>query len=223
MIEPLPLSRRVTAAALAAVGWLALALQLWIMLRNAAVAGTSLLGAVGSFLSFFTVLTNLLVALGLTATIPVACPRGLGRLAAPPGAAALAGYITVVGVVYHLVLRQLWNPRGAQLVADVLLHTVMPLGYVLYWVAFVPKGRLGWSDVWPALVFPALYTLASLIRGALLHVYPYPFIDVGALGYPAVLRNVVLLFAGFLVVSLAYIAIDRTMRAQPIPGPRRQT
>jgi hypothetical protein len=208
----MPLSRRATAAGLAAMGAFALALQLWIMLRNAAVAGTSLLAVVGSFVSFFTVLANFLVVVGLAAAIPAVPPRALRFLVDAAGAAALAGYITVVGVVYHLVLRQLWDPKGAQLAADVLLHTVMPPAYVLYWLAFVPKGRLGWRDVWPALVFPVLYTAACLVRGALMHIYPYPFLDMDALGYPRVLRNVMLLFAGFVVVSLAYIAIDRAMR-----------
>jgi hypothetical protein len=212
MPEPIPGARRAVAALLAAIGWLALVLQLGIMLRNAANAGTSLLGAVGSFLSFFTVLTNLLVAVALAATVPVVPPRALRPLIEPPGATALAGYITVVGVVYSLVLRQLWHPTGAQLVADILLHDVMPVAYVIYWLALVPKGRLGWRHVWPWLAYPAVYTAASLVRGALIHVYPYPFIDVGALGYPRILGNVVVLFTGFLALGLVYVAIDRAMR-----------
>ena len=96
----MPGARRAVAALLAAVGWLALVLQLGIMLRNAANAGTSLLGAVGSFLSFFTVLANLLVAVALAATVPALPPRALRPLIEPPGATALAAYITVVGVVY---------------------------------------------------------------------------------------------------------------------------
>ena len=88
----------------------------------------------------------------------------------------------------------------------------MPLAYVIYWLALVPKGRLDCRHVRPWLVFPAVYTAASLVRGALIHVYPYPFIDVGALGYRRVLGNMVLLFAGFLVLGLMYVAIDRAMR-----------
>jgi hypothetical protein len=212
MPDPMPGARRTVAALLAAVGWFALALQLGIMLRNATTAGTGLLAAVGSFLSFFTVLTNLLVAVGLAATIPAVPPRVLRPFVEPPGATALAGYITVVGVVYSLVLRQLWHPTGAQRVADVLLHDVMPLAYVIYWLALVPKGRLRWRHVWPWLAFPGVYTVASLVRGALIHVYPYPFIDVVALGYRRVLGNMVLLFSAFLVLGLVYVAIDRAMR-----------
>ena len=149
MPDPVAGARRAAAALLAAVGWFALVLQLGIMLRNAATAGSSLLAAVGSFLSFFTVLSNLLVAVALTATVPAAPPRVLRPLVEPSGATALAGYITVVGVVYSLVLRRLWHPTGAQLVADILLHDVMPPAYVIYWLALVPKGRLQWRYVWP--------------------------------------------------------------------------
>jgi uncharacterized BrkB/YihY/UPF0761 family membrane protein len=85
MPEPIPGARRAVAAVLAAIGWLALVLQLGIMLRNAANAGTSLLGAVGSFLSFFTVLTNLIVAVGLAATIPAVPPRALRPLSGSSG------------------------------------------------------------------------------------------------------------------------------------------
>jgi hypothetical protein len=38
------------------------------------------------------------------------------------------------------------------------------------------------------------------------------FIDVGALGYRRVLGNVLLLLAGFFVLGLTYVAIDRAMR-----------
>jgi hypothetical protein len=212
MADPVTGARRAVAALLAAVGWFALVLQLGIMLRNAANAGTSQLAAVGSFLSFFTVLSNLLVAVALTATVPAEPPRAFRPLVEPSGATALAGYITVVGVVYSLVLRRLWHPTGAQLVADILLHDVMPPAYVIYWLALVPKGRLQWRYVWPWLAFPVGYTAASLVRGALIHVYPYPFIDVASLGYRRVLGNVALLCAGFLVLGLIYIAIDRVMR-----------
>lgn len=212
MPEPIPGVRRAVAALLAAIGWLALVLQLGIMLRNASNAGTSLLRAFGSFLSFFTVLTNLLVAVALAATVLSPPPTALRPLIEPPGATALAGYITVVGAVYSLVLRQLWHPTGAQLVADILLHDVLPLTYMVYWLALVPKGRLGWRHVWPWLAFPAVYTGASLVRGALIGVYPYPFIAAAALGYWRVLGNIVLLFAGFLALGLVYVAIDRAMR-----------
>jgi hypothetical protein len=49
-------------------------------------AVAALLGPVGSFLSIFTVLSNLLVAAGLTATILPVPPRTLRPLIEPSGA-----------------------------------------------------------------------------------------------------------------------------------------
>ena len=48
----------------------------------------------------------------------------------PSVQAGTAVYIAIVGIVYQLLLRQLWNPQGAQWVADVLLHSIIPVGYV---------------------------------------------------------------------------------------------
>ena len=47
--------------------------------------------------------------------------------------------ICTVGLIYAVVLQSLWDPQGAQLVGDVLLHYVVPLGYLAYWAIFVPR------------------------------------------------------------------------------------
>jgi hypothetical protein len=39
--------------------------------------------------------------------------------------------ILVVGIGYHALLREIWDPRGAQRVADVVLHYVVPAGALL--------------------------------------------------------------------------------------------
>jgi len=35
--------------------------------------------------------------------------------------------MTMVGAGYTLLLRHLWNPQGAQKLADILLHDVVPV------------------------------------------------------------------------------------------------
>ena len=63
----------------------------------------------------------------------------MGAVLLPPvGAGRRAAYIAIVGIIYRLLLRQLWNPQGMQWVADVILHDVIPVGYVLYWLLFAP-------------------------------------------------------------------------------------
>ncbi len=41
--------------------------------------------------------------------------------------------------------------------------------------------------------------------------YPYPFIDVGELGYPRVLANWALIILGFLILAFCFIAVDRVL------------
>jgi hypothetical protein len=50
-----------------------------------------------------------------------------------------------------------------------------------------------------------------LWRGHLLAVYPYPFIDVDKLGYPQVFVNAAGLLAGFVVIALLLMGIDRQL------------
>ena len=85
--------------------------------------------------------------------------------------------------------------------------------FLLFWIFFVPKGTLRWSQPLFWLVYPLLYVSYCLIRGALTGFYPYPFVDVTLLGYPKALLNTVLLLAGFWVVGLIVVAFDcRTAR-----------
>jgi hypothetical protein len=64
-------------------------------------------------------------------------------------------YIAIVGIVYSLLLRHIWNPQGWQIVADVLLHDLIPLLYVAYWVIFVRKSSLLWKHAVWWLAYPA--------------------------------------------------------------------
>jgi hypothetical protein len=197
---------RVYAAVGATLGWFALVLQLYLMLVRDPAA---MLGVVITYFSFFTILTNLLVALVFTAA--ALRPRAAwGKwLLRPSVQASTAVYIAIVGMVYQLLLRHLWNPQGAQWVADVLLHSIIPVGYVLYWWLFAPRDDLSWKNAIGWLVYPGGYLVYTLARGAVSGLYPYPFVDVTALGYGGVLARsaglmLVFLGMGMLVVAIAH-------------------
>ena len=96
---------------------------------------------------------------------------------------AVLVYIAMVGFIYSLLLRHLWTPAGAQLIADRLLHDVLPPLYLLYWIAFVPKGALRWIDPVYWLCFPAPIFSTFFCGACLSESYPYSFLDVAALGY----------------------------------------
>jgi hypothetical protein len=203
---------RVYAAVGALLGWFALALQLYLMLVRDPAA---MLSVVITYFSFFTILTNFLVALVFTAA--ALRPRaawGQWVLSASVQASA-AVYIAIVGLVYQLLLRHLWNPQGAQWVADVLLHSIIPVGYVVYWWLFAPRDGLSWKNAVGWLVYPGDYLVYTLARGAVSGLYPYPFVDVTALGYRGVLARSAGLMLLFFSVGLLIVAIARWKRDPP--------
>ena len=160
------------AALIAVVGWLALGLQFAVMLVSPANESLAVTVRVIRFFSFFTILTNLLVAIAATAIafFPLTC---LGRYFSGPSVqAAVAVYITIVGIIYSLFLRTVWNPVGWQAVADHLLHDAVPLAFLVYWLLFGPKGNIGWTEPLKWLVYPLAYVAYSLARGALVSWYP---------------------------------------------------
>ena len=150
--------------AAASLGWFAIVLQYILILRYK--ADGDLVAAAIRFLSYFTDLSNVLVALAMT--LPWLAPDTLlGRfLSRPSVRAAILIYIAVVAVIYHYLLAKLWNPQGWQLVVDTIEHVVTPTLYALDWVLFVPKGTLNYRSVFIWLVFPLVYAVYSLIHGA---------------------------------------------------------
>jgi hypothetical protein len=110
-----------------------------------------------------------------------------------------------------LVLERTWNPTGLQLAADIVLHKVVPVLYVIAWLLFVPKGMLQWRHPIQWLLYPAVYAAYTMMRGEITGRYPYPFSDVGALGLPRVLVNTAVIFVLFFVLGAIVVAIDHRL------------
>jgi hypothetical protein len=115
------------------------------------------------------------------------------------------------GVVHFFFLRPLLDLHGADLVADKLLHVVVPLLAVVGWLALGPRHRATRDDLGPFLVLPLVWLGYTLVRGAFVDWYPYPFIDVGEHGYGVVLLNTVGVAAFLVILALAAIAVDRAL------------
>ncbi|WP_183092257.1 Pr6Pr family membrane protein [Nocardioides stalactiti] len=115
------------------------------------------------------------------------------------------------GVVHFFLLRPLLDLHGADLVADKLLHLVVPLLAVVGWVWFGPRGRATRADLLPFLVVPVGWLVLTLVRGAFVDWYPYPFIDVVEHGYGVVLLNVLGVTVLMLVLALVAVAADRSL------------
>ncbi|HEX4020186.1 MAG TPA: Pr6Pr family membrane protein [Acidobacteriaceae bacterium] len=200
---------RVTMVSIAILVWFALVLQLFLMGSHASADGRPLFGAVVNYFSFFTILTNLLVAVVLSSPFVLSGTTAGRFFARPTVLAGTAVYIAIVGATYFLLLRHLWNPQGLDHLADVLLHDVVPVTYVLYWLIFVPKAALRWKHALLWLVYPAVYMVYTVAHGAITGWYPYPFIDVAVLGYSHALNNAAGMLLAFLGAGLLVVVIGK--------------
>lgn len=193
-------------AAVFCCGWFALISQLYLIMENRQV---SIPETVVRYFSFFTILTNLLVATAVSFLWLAPVSKGGRFFAKPAILTAITVYIVIVGVVYNTVLRFLWKPQGLQYITDELLHSVIPVLFLLCWLFFVNKRALQYKSAFHWLIYPLVYLVWVFLYGALSDYYPYPFVNVTELGYPRVLINCGGLFLAFLGLSLFLVATGR--------------
>lgn len=198
---------RQVAAAIAVVAWTAIIVQLALNFAAAPAKGVPLWRVPIDLYGYFTIWSNTLVAL-----ITTRYARGgdeSGLLGHPVTLAATVVYIIVVGAIYNTLLVQ-YNPQtGLRLVIDTIFHTAIPIAYPLWWLVFVPRGRLGWNAVAPTVVFPVVYGVFALIKGAMTGKYAYFFIDVDKYGLGQVLINIAMLGLLYAALMAIVIALDR--------------
>lgn len=165
-------------------------------------------------LSYFTAQSNLLVA--ASSLLLVVRPRPRGRVLPFLQTVALLD-ISITCIVYVTVLAGP-NIGGAfpteVIVATILQHLVTPL---LAWAAWLLAGPATATLRGLALasLVPLSYCLLTLVRGAVVDWYPYPFLDVPALGYGRVLAAVGCVALLIPVVGLLMLACQRLLRPRP--------
>ncbi|RYE17767.1 MAG: hypothetical protein EOP45_15200 [Sphingobacteriaceae bacterium] len=202
-------SNQFVSGAIAVIAWLAVIWQFFISVPNYLAKGRSLGGAIIQLLSYFTIESNLLIAISLTAILLLPKSKISRFFSKISTATAIAVYIFIVSLVYNLVLRPFWHPKGVYQTDDELLHVVVPVLYILYWGFLLPKQSLTWKQLPGWLLFPFLYLIYILIRGAFFGFYPYFFLDVKSYGYLQVIINSVVLLVLFSLFCALFIGIGK--------------
>jgi hypothetical protein len=130
----------------------------------------------GNFFSYFTVLSNVLLAVTLVALairpalahrVPFLTLRGIATLG-----------IIVTGLVYAVLLA----PASADVDVslrwvDFVVHTLAPIVGLADWLVDRPQGRVPLATAVSWLAFPVVWLVYTMIRGAVTDWYPYPFLD----------------------------------------------
>lgn len=172
----------------------------------------------GRFASYFTIQSNLLVAItaGLLAVDPEYDARWwrVARLDAVVG-------ITITGVVHFFLLLPLLDLSGADYVADKLLHMAVPALAVIGWLVFGPRPRVSVEVIRWALLWPVGWLIWTLLMGLATGWFPYPFLDHREDGWVAV--GVVSLAITALFVGLSFAARRWDERSSAGPTTRARS
>ena len=188
--------------------WFALIAQFYLIIinRNASVPETII-----RYFSYFTILTNILVACCSTILARQRNTRLYTFVARQTTLAAVAVYIVIVGVTYNIILRSIWDPQGLQLVVDELLHSIVPILFLIYWLKFTPKQELHWKNAFHWTAFPGVYSVYIFLRGSISGFYPYPFINVNQLGFMHAVFNAGIIAMVIVITSFLFITLGKAL------------
>ena len=164
--------------------------------------------------SYFTIQSNTLAA--IAAGMLLWRPDRRGRVFAVLRLDALL-CIAVTGIVYHAVLAGLQELTPSGALANLMLHTVVPVGTVVAWLVVGPRPRLSPAVVGWSLVYPLGWIAYTFIRGAFVDWYPYPFLDVSEIGLQSALVRTGVVAVIFLVLAFAALGIERVLPPAPRP------
>ena len=171
-------------------------------------------GAAGSLarvmdtLSYFTIWSNVVVALSVTLLVTRPLRTSLARRVL-----RLSGLlmITVTAIVYQVLLAPAAVVVGWSRLTDPILHVVTPVLTVVVWAVWGPRGWITRREVPLALVIPLAWIAWMLVRGAVVRAYPYDFANVEDLGYASVATTLGLIHVFGLVVAAAFWGIERLL------------
>jgi phosphoglycerol transferase MdoB-like AlkP superfamily enzyme len=196
---------------LAILGWLTLIVRLYLRITE---SDFSPLESTIQFFSYFTILTNLLVT--------IYCTAQLSRLGTgtknnrPESLTALTVFIIIVGIVYHVALKPIWNPEGLQMILSEIHHTIVPFGAALLWILNSNKNAMDLKRLLLWFIYPIIYISFVLLRGDYSNFYPYPFLNVNELGFPSVIKNSLLLLGIMIIMLVGFYLIGSKWKKKTV-------
>ena len=166
------------------------------------------------WITYFTILSNLVVAVVMTMLI--ARPWTFARrdgVGAAWRALRLDSVlmITITGLVYNLLLAES-GKTGWDLVSNTLLHWIVPLLTPIVWIIAGPRGLINLRTIALAMVLPLAWAAFAIARGLTVGAYPYSFLDVETDGLASVLTFIAVIIGVAIVLALLLWAVDAGLR-----------
>jgi hypothetical protein len=168
---------------------------------------------IANFFSYFTILSNIFVAvvLSMEASASMRSIELSARFTRARGAAVFC--IITTGIIYSFFLR---GPGVQGQVQDsipwinAVFHYIMPVAMAVDWTIFPPKTRVPWVHILRWIGLTVIYLIYVELLGLLTKNYPYFFVDPTTLhGYGGVLRASLAFIPFFLVFGVVVILLSR--------------
>ncbi|WP_371496031.1 Pr6Pr family membrane protein [Kitasatospora sp. NBC_00374] len=210
---------------------------LWWRLAIVISAGLGLILS-NSSLVYFTIESNVIVLGYFASAVYWMARRGTVDAPAPRLRGAATLYITITGLVAHILLNHGVSPLPglgsgpAQLQnwSSFLLHYTTPVMVLVDWLCLKPRNASRWRDLPLWLVFPLGYAVVTEVRAALFPSfplkYPYFFLDPSIEGHAWVAGQIAQLTVEFVLLAALVIGLDRLgtlinrkLRPTPTPAP----
>lgn len=168
-----------------------------------------------NFFSYFTILSNLFAGIVLV--------FGAFQLIAhrQPSASTdlIRGMVVVnmavVGILFSVLLRDVELGYLSPWINTV-HHYIMPIAVVLEWLIQPPRTKLGKRQLLLCQVFPLLYLIYVLTRGAIVGWYPYPFFNPANVGgYGGVTAYIIGIMVVFVVAGWLLFTLGNKLKDKP--------
>ena len=174
-----------------------------IVVQLASLAAKGTLNPVNYF-SYFTIDSNL-IAIGVLIAAALNRDRAsTPRLDLVRGGAVV--YMSITGIVFTLLLSNTDVDTAIPWVNSV-VHELMPLVMLADWLITPPAARLPMRQGLLWLSFPLVWIVYTIIRGAIVNLYPYPFLNPANGGYASVAVYCVAILLAMLVVSALAVVL----------------
>lgn len=139
-----------------------------------------------NFFGYFTLQSNVITAVVMIAAGLATFRARKQGVTLVLARACVTTYIAIVGIVYNTLLVGTEGGGGVSLPwANFVLHVAIPIYVALDWLLFADRPPVSWRRFGIVLVYPIVWIVVVLVRGATDGWFPYPFLD-PALGYGVV-------------------------------------
>lgn len=171
------------------------------------------------FFCFYTNLSNLLIILYEFTLFTAAVLKAQSVYRAVTNstvAMSMAAAIWVTHLIYHFILMPSARRGGIKLadtadekVGNIFVHYITPLLTLLQWLIWADKSGLSVLSALAWLIIPLLYFVFVMLRaktgrpiGNTSLLYPYPFLDLPALGAKEFRKRITVLMGFFFILGL---------------------